>query len=134
MLQKIFYPGAAILMSFFSLFCGNAGTTTHINAAAENNDSAIRPTGAIAYIRDASEIRLIDSNGKNDRSIWTHPDAKDPLGLHDLAWRPDGKELAFSSSHEALYSVYDADIYAIHPDGTGFRKITNAPAHQDYDK
>ena len=41
----------------------------------------------IAYIRNGAEIRLIDSNGKNDRLLWTHPDAKEPLGLFGLAWR-----------------------------------------------
>ena len=77
----------------------------------------------IAYIRNGSEIRLIDSNGNNDRQLWTHPDAKEPLGLFDLAWRPDGNELAFSSAHEAAYSYYHADIYSIRPDGSGFKKL-----------
>ena len=88
----------------------------------------------IAYIRNGSEIRLIDSNGNNDRQLWTHPDAKEPLGLFDLAWRPDGKELAFSSAHEAAYSFYHADIYSIRPDGSGFKKITNAPDHKQFDQ
>jgi hypothetical protein len=55
--------------------------------------------GTIAYIRGGTEIRLIEPDGKNDRRLWTHPDASFNLALNDLAWRPDGKELAFSSSH-----------------------------------
>jgi hypothetical protein len=85
--------------------------------------------GTIAYIRGGTEIRLIESDGTNDRRLWTHEFAKEGSAIHDLAWRPDGKELAFSSSHLNVASLYHADIYAIRPDGTGFRKITNAPGH-----
>lgn len=35
--------------------------------------------------------------------------------------------MAFSSGHGAIFSLYHADIYAIKPDGTGLRKLTNAP-------
>ncbi|MGZ5220856.1 MAG: hypothetical protein ACXWC7_12285 [Chitinophagaceae bacterium] len=115
------------------IFCGNASTTAIPGESATvDEDSSAQPTGAIAYIRNGSEIRLIDSNGKNDRSIWSHPDAKEPLGLFDLAWKPDGKELAFSSAHEALFSVYHADLYTIQPDGSGFRKITNGPDRKGF--
>ena len=85
------------------------------------------PTGTIAYIRGDTEIRAISPSGGSDRRLWTHKDLHEGLGLFDLAWRPDGKELAFSSSHEAVASFYLADIYAIHPDGSGLRKLTNAP-------
>jgi TolB protein len=83
--------------------------------------------GTIAYVRNGTEIRLVDADGSNDRRLWTHADAKKELGIFDVAWRPDGKELAFSSGHAAAYSLYHADLYAIHPDGTGFRKLTNPP-------
>ena len=122
------------MVAFFSLYCGNAGTSTKIASTTGENNHSVHPTGAIAYIRNATEIRLIDSNGQNDRLIWSHPDAKESLGLFDLAWRPDGKELAFSSSHEAISSLYHADIYVIRPDGSGLRKITNAPHRKDFDK
>ncbi|HYC29126.1 MAG TPA: hypothetical protein VEB42_09920, partial [Chitinophagaceae bacterium] len=79
-------------------------------------------------------IRLIDPDGKNDHRLWTHPDASFDLGLYDVAWRPDGKELAFSSSHEAPYSLYHADIFCIRPDGTGYRKLTNGPDRSEFSK
>ncbi len=128
---------ATATIAFLSVFCANTSNDkiAGIKASNQFNDSAVRPTGAIAYIKlGGSEIRLIDSNGKNDRLLWTHPDAKDPLGLFDLAWRPDGKELAFSSAHEAISSLYHADLYGIRPNGSGFRKITNAPDRNDFDK
>jgi TolB protein len=121
-------PSVVLLL----LSCNDANTVTvHSN---EDLESSIQPTGTIAYIRNGSEIRLIDSNGGNDKQIWTHPDAKEPLGLFDLAWRPDGKELAFSSAHEALFSVYHADLYSVRSDGSGFRKITNAPDYRSFDQ
>lgn len=88
--------------------------------------------GTIAYIRDGMEIRLINPDGTNDRRLWTHPDAKKPLGIDSLAWRPDGKELVFSSRHTAVASLYDADLYAINPEGSGLRKLTNAPERSEY--
>lgn len=88
--------------------------------------------GTIAYVRGGTEIRLIEPDGTNDRRLWTHPDARKELGIQGVAWRPDGKELAFSSSHAAAASLYDADLYAIRPDGTGFRKLTNAPDHSEF--
>jgi len=42
-------------------------------------------TGTIAYIRGGTEIRLIEPNGNNDRRLWTHADAKEALGINDLA-------------------------------------------------
>ena len=86
----------------------------------------------IAYIRNGAEIRLIEPDGTNDRRLWTHPDAKPELGINGLAWRPDHKEVAFSSGHAAVTSLYHSDIYAIQPDGTGFRKLTNPPDHSEF--
>ena len=91
--------------------------------------STTASAGTIAYIRGGTEIRLIESDGTNDRRLWTHEFAKEGSGIHDLSWRPDGKELAFSSSHLNVASLYHADIYAIGPDGKGYRKITNSPDH-----
>ena len=87
----------------------------------------------IAYVRDGIEIRVINPDGTNDRRIWTHPDAKKALGIEGVAWSPDGKQLAFSSKHAAVASLYDADLYVIRPDGSGLRKLTNAPAMSEYE-
>ncbi|MBA3514162.1 MAG: hypothetical protein H0T77_07305 [Pyrinomonadaceae bacterium] len=96
--------------------------------------SAVNATsrGSISYVRGGTEIRLVEPDGTNDRRLWTHPDAKEALGIYGVAWRPDGKELAFSSGHAAASSLYHADLYAIRPDGTGFRKLTNAPDRGDF--
>jgi len=88
--------------------------------------------GTIAYVRGSTEVRLINADGTNDRKLWTHPDATKDLGIFDVAWRPDGKELVFSSGHAAASSLYLADLYAIRPDGSGFRKLTNSPDRSEF--
>ncbi len=83
--------------------------------------------GVIAYVkRSTGDIHLISPDGANDRVLWTNPDPDHtPISL---AWRPDGGELAFSSQHEWQCSLYDGDVYVIRADGSGYRRITNAPA------
>lgn len=106
---------------------------TFATAAERQRRPAAAPgRGTIAYVRGGTEIRLVEPDGTNDRLLWTHPDAKTELGIYGLAWRPDGKELAFSSGHAAVASLYHSDLYAIRPDGTGFRKLTNAPDRSEF--
>ena len=105
-------------------------STTESNGRLQPGISAGR--GTIAYVRNGTEIRVVDADGSNDRRLWTHPDATKDLGIGSLAWRPDGNELAFSSSHAAVVSLYDADLYAIRPDGSGFRKLTNPPDRSEF--
>jgi TolB protein len=105
-------------------------------AAAESRPASQGPTsatprGTIAYVRGGTEIRLVEADGTGDRQLWTHPFAKEGSGVNGVAWRPDGKELAFSSGHLSVASVYHADIYAVGADGKNLRKITNAPEHSE---
>ncbi len=91
-------------------------------------------SGTIAYIKSGTHIRLISPDGNNDRQLWTHKDATADLGLFDIAWRPDGKVLAFSSGHASASSLFHSDIYSIAPDGTGFRKLTNPPDRNEFSR
>src|SRR5829696_3334594 len=132
-MQKQFYFLLSILVSGAFVFCGEADkATADSHKTANVKEDVVNPTGMIAYTRNDAEIRLIDSSGRNDSQLWTHPDAKKPFGIFDLAWRPDGKELAFSSGHQNMVSLYHADLYSIRPDGTGLRKITNTPDYNRY--
>ena len=101
-----------------------------VSLTASASDPCASPysdSGMIAYVkRSTGDIYLINPDGTNNRLFWTSPDS--PNLPHDLAWRPDGGELAFSSEHEYTCSYYESDIYGIGPDGTGYRRITNAPA------
>jgi len=84
-------------------------------------------SGSIAYVR-AGEIRLINPDGTADRLLWRAPRPEVGFTVSGLAWRPDGAELAFSSNHEMATSWFERDLYAIGADGTGLRRLTNAPA------
>jgi TolB protein len=108
---------------FFVLLC--------IMGAALGAFAAAAPTtGRIAYLRGA-EIRVIDADGANDNKVWSlpRPDLAETQGLTQVAWSPDGTQLAFTSGHEAVESWFASDVYVVNADGSGLRKITNPPAH-----
>ncbi|HSJ59027.1 MAG TPA: hypothetical protein VLC95_17700, partial [Anaerolineae bacterium] len=90
---------------------------------------AAADAGVIAYVRRSTyDIHAISPDGSNDRVLWTAPQPLTTWPAFDLAWRPDGRELAFSSQHEEACSWYQTDVYAIRYNGTGYRRVTNAPA------
>ena len=91
---------------------------------------AAADAGIIAYVqRSTYDIRVISPDGTGDRLLWDAPEpAGRPFPPYDLAWRRDGRELAFSSDHEETCSYYESDVYAIGYDGTGYRRVTNSPA------
>ena len=120
--QMIFYRGllVALLVSMFSF-----GTPGFLD---RQTVSAQADPGVIAYVkRSTDDIHVISPDGTGDRVLWTIPQPF-VYPAYDLAWRPDGRELAFSSEHEEDCSWYQSDIYAIGYDGTGYRRITNSPA------
>ncbi len=90
-------------------------------------------TGTIAYVvpdnTTGDQIWLAEPDGSNQRKIYTTGGA-DPYkvyGITSLNWRPDSGELAFASNHEMACSIYASDVYVIFPDGSGYRRVTNAP-------
>lgn len=83
--------------------------------------------GTIAYFKNQTELHLTKADGSDDHIIWTNPKPVSPFFSAEIDWRPDGEELAFQSGHELLCSVYADDIWAIKPDGSGLRRVTNAP-------
>ena len=80
-----------------------------------------------------NQIRLIEPDGSNDRAIWSTPagDAAAPFTITSLDWRPDAGELAFASDHERLHSYWGRDLYALRPNGSGLRKLTNGPSQAE---
>ena len=90
--------------------------------------AAVDP-GTIAYVQMSTQnIHTISPDGTGDRLLWTNPGLSAMKSVIELAWRPDGRELAFSSGHEQGCSWYDSDIYVIGYHGAGYRRITNSPA------
>jgi len=91
-------------------------------------------TGTIAYVvsndTTGDQIWLIEPNKSNNRELYSIG-VPDPYSVHiitGLAWRPDAGELIFTSDHEDDCSWYNYDVYAILPDGNGYRRVTNGPA------
>ena len=54
--------------------------------------------GVIAYER-GNAIRLVDSDGQNDRLLWQEALPVGFKGIRGLQWRPDGGGLAFASDY-----------------------------------
>jgi hypothetical protein len=85
--------------------------------------------GIIAYVkRSTHDIHVISPDGSGDRMLWAAPRPFGSLPAHDLAWRPDGRVLAFSSEHEETCSWYQSDVYTIGYNGANYRRVTNGPA------
>jgi hypothetical protein len=104
--------------------------------ARSNEDSPSRSPGvpvAIAYVTgDGRELHVIDTDGTGDRLVWRVPAS--PYTITAPAWRPDGSEIAFASDHEMAVSFFQRDIYAIRPDGTMLRKLTNPPPYEELER
>lgn len=65
------------------------------------------PDGSrIAYVRGASQIRVVDADGSNDRLLFE----SDEGFFAALAWSPDGDRLAFTRQNYPEAGVYLAEI------------------------
>jgi TolB protein len=89
---------------------------------------AVDDTTIVYVTSDARSLRLIQPDGSNDRLLWQVPDSIPGSPIESVMWRPDARQIAFASSHEATCSEYGADIYLINPDGSNLRRLTNGPA------
>lgn len=85
--------------------------------------------GVIAYAGldaqgSAVSIKTIKPDGSGGATLYT----TDQYGeISDVAWAPNAGEIAFIDKREAVYSVFNQDIYGIKPDGSGLRRISNPP-------
>jgi Tol biopolymer transport system component len=76
------------------------------------------------------EIFTVNANGSGRRQLTHTSDAGTPV------WSPDGREIVFSrerfyvSSSQQTWGI-TASMWAIHPDGTGLRRLTPTAAGQD---
>jgi hypothetical protein len=91
--------------------------------------------GRIAYMEKneagaSFAISTYDPNTDQAERIWTHPKGKFDK-YSNLAWKPDGTELAFVSDHDFNFSIFRADIFAIRPDGSGLHRLPGYPLQED---
>lgn len=117
-----------LLLALLFGFALAAGLLAGRGARAE--EQSADAVGTIAYKR-GHEIRLVESNGANDRRLWQAPLPTGFRGIRGLQWRPDGGALAFASDFQQMCSVYSSDIYTVLANGTGLKRITNSPACGD---
>src|SRR5450756_3211121 len=117
-IQHLSFATRGLLLALLPIALGVSLSYGH----AAPSQAASSSTGTIAYT-DTSSIHLINPDGSNDHVIYTVPDTYNRI--NELAWSPDGSQIAFISDQEAVTSFYDADVYAIQSNGTDFRKITN---------
>ena len=93
-----------------------------------NLHSAWSPDGTqIAYSRQSpftgvGSIWVIDVDGTDPRQVSSE------IGVNNHpTWSPDGRWILFSSDRDG-----NLEIYAVRPDGTGERRLTNTPTfHED---
>jgi Tol biopolymer transport system component len=78
--------------------------------------------GRIAFMR-GGHIWTIRPNGTGVHQVTTNPAAADS----DPAWSPNGKTIAFTRVFGPV-SEFNLEIVLIHPDGSGFRRLTRNPA------
>lgn len=71
------------------------------------------------------QIMMADADGKNERALTPHSGG--PVATeYAPSWSADGKWIVYTQERAA-----SADIYRIHPDGTGYEQLTDDPAFDD---
>jgi len=97
-------------------------------------EDAAQPTGSILYVRNAQELHLVRADGTKDHTIFSAPKVGDVQSIIRFpAWRPDGAEIGFASDMDRAVSLLQSDIFAIKPDGSGLRAISDPPLKSTLD-
>lgn len=126
-MSHLFRLGAALVLGLALLLTATAGSAF---AVSHRPTEPVAPAGAIAYLHPqpngTTDFHLIQPDGSGDHIFATLPISAANF-MPELAWKPDATELAFTSNHEELTSFWHSDIYAMRPDGSGLRRITNGP-------
>ncbi len=98
-----------------------------------DDQSALSPDGKyVAFVSSRSgraNIWMLELATKKQRNLTNHP-----AGDFRPAWSPDGQWLAFSSDRDSKHpkllndfaTLHATEIYVVHPDGSGLRRITQA--------
>ena len=122
------YSLSALALALSLVFIAPYSAST----ASASSPAAAQPAavpGAIAYVNSAgTQIHLVNPDGSNDHVIWSAPMVGSvQSGVRYPAFSPDGSQIAFTSDMEQTVSLLQSDIFAINPDGSGLRAITDPP-------
>ena len=77
--------------------------------------------------RDRFEVNAVSPDGSKRASMFHCAELS--VENYGMAWRHDGGELCFSSTHEMAYSYFTANLFAL--DEKGVRRVTNPPGHDE---
>jgi Tol biopolymer transport system component len=118
----------------FRIYPDGSGLTPLTNDPAYDDQAAFSP--------DGKQLVFVSTRGGGMANIWTMDLATrrakalttGKTGDFRPSWSPDGKWIAFSSvrgnampfAHGRWERLQLADIYLIHPDGSGLKKITKS--------
>ena len=80
---------------------------------------------ARANVLPLSELWLMDVDGENKRLLLDR-------NAFDVAWSPDGKQIAFESYTDPATSDSDFDIWVVKTDGTDARNLTQGRFKRHY--
>lgn len=121
------WKGGALLVGILALFLLAGGQ----GAAQQPGERTVSKTGKLALVRNGVEIWVVNADNTNARKIWEIPEHRRYEGMEsiqELRWNKNGDQLAFSSAHEPLCSLYQRNIYVINTDGSGLQRLTNRPS------
>ncbi|MCA8912611.1 MAG: hypothetical protein KDB82_12980, partial [Planctomycetes bacterium] len=77
--------------------------------------------------RDLFEVNAASTDGSKRVNMFRTEGLS--IASYGLAWRNDGAELCFSSTHEMAYSYFSGNLYAL--DDKGVRRVTNPPGRDE---
>ncbi|HVR61788.1 MAG TPA: hypothetical protein VMU50_07795, partial [Polyangia bacterium] len=108
-----------------------SGLKRLVRDAAFDDQAALSPDGtSLAFVSDRSgqaDIWILELATNRLRNI-----TNNLAGDFRPSWSPDGKWIAFSSDRDSkkpkltFSTLHSTEIYLIHPDGSGLRRLTEA--------
>jgi Tol biopolymer transport system component len=103
------------------MIIGVDGKNAHpLGSGAPAGDPAWSPDGNQIVIAQ-SALTIVGSDGSFVRKI----DGPPQTILSDPSWSPDGTWISFTATTTGSNPAYTADIYKVHPDGSGMERVTD---------